>query len=218
MFERFTDKARKVMQLANQEAQRFHHEYIGTEHILLGIIEAGGSPAASILTRCGVDLHQVRREVEKIVQSGPQMVATGKLPHTPRTKKVLEHAVEEARNLGHKYVGTEHLLLGLFREGDGVAAQVLMNLGVQLGTVRTAVCALYEGESAGSAPGSLVSPVPDENITLVVTFSPKAVEILQKIQELSGRETLEGILAATLRLYLPAEAEFTIQRVPRNSE
>jgi ATP-dependent Clp protease ATP-binding subunit ClpC len=139
MFERFTDRARKVMALANQEAQRFNHEYIGTEHILLGLVKEGSGVGANVLKNLDVDLRRVRIEVEKLVKSGPDMVTMGKLPQTPRAKKVIEYSIEEARNLNHNYVGTEHLLLGLLREHDGVAAQVLMNLGLKLEEVREEV-------------------------------------------------------------------------------
>src|SRR3954451_4607755 len=110
MYERFTDRARKVMQLANQEAQRFNHEYIGTEHILLGLVKEGSGVAANVLKNLDIDLRKIRLEVQNIVQSGPDAVL-GKLPQTPRAKKVIEYAIEEARNLNHNYVGTEHLLL-----------------------------------------------------------------------------------------------------------
>ncbi len=139
MYERFTDRARKVMQLANQEAQRFNHEYIGTEHILLGLVKEGSGVAANVLKNLDVDLRKIRLEVEKLVQSGPEMVTIGKLPQTPRAKKVIEYSMEEARNLNHNYVGTEHILLGLLREQEGVAAQVLMNLGLKLDDVREEV-------------------------------------------------------------------------------
>ena len=139
MFERFTDRARKVMALANQEAQRFNHEYIGTEHILLGLVKEGSGVGANVLKNMDVDLRKVRLEVEKLVKSGPDMVTMGKLPQTPRAKKVIEYAIEEARSLNHNYVGTEHLLLGLLREHEGVAAQVLMNLGLKLEEVREEV-------------------------------------------------------------------------------
>jgi ATP-dependent Clp protease ATP-binding subunit ClpC len=159
MFERFTDRARKVMALANQEAQRFNHEYIGTEHILLGLVKEGSGVGANVLKNLDVDLRKVRLEVEKLVHSGPDMVTMGKLPQTPRAKKVIEYAIEEARNLNHNYVGTEHLLLGLLREHDGVAAQVLMNLGLKLEEVREEVLNLLgagvdkeEGETSGGPP------------------------------------------------------------------
>ena len=127
------------MQLANQEAQRFNHEYIGTEHILLGLVKEGSGVAANVLKNLDVDLRKIRLEVEKLVQSGPEMVTIGKLPQTPRAKKVIEYSMEEARNLNHNYVGTEHILLGLLREQEGVAAQVLMNLGMKLEDVREEV-------------------------------------------------------------------------------
>src|SRR5882724_363108 len=130
MYERFTDRARKLMQLAMQEAKRFNHEYIGTEHILLGLVKEGSGIAANVLKNLDIDLDKVRGEVEKIVQVGPYVVTMGKLPQTPRAKKVIEYAIEESRSLGHNYIGTEHLLLGLIQEGEGVAAQVLLNLGV----------------------------------------------------------------------------------------
>ncbi len=157
MYERFTDRARKVMALANQEAQRFNHEYIGTEHILLGLVKEGSGVGATVLKNLDIDLRKVRLEVEKLVKSGPDMVTMGRLPQTPRAKKVIEYAIEEAHNLGHNYVGTEHLLLGLLRERDGVAAQVLMNLGLKLEEVREEVLNLLgagvesEGGTAGTA-------------------------------------------------------------------
>jgi ATP-dependent Clp protease ATP-binding subunit ClpC len=158
MYERFTDRARKVMQLANQEAQRFNHEYIGTEHILLGLVKEGSGVAANVLKNLDIDLRKIRLEVERIVQHGPggDNVVMGRLPHTPRAKKVIEYSIEEARNLNHNYVGTEHLLLGLLREQEGVAAQVLMNLGLKLEDVREEVLNLLghnmpnENENAGS--------------------------------------------------------------------
>ena len=153
MYERFTDRARKVMQLANQEAQRFNHEYIGTEHILLGLVKEGSGVAANVLKNLEVDLRKIRLEVEKIVQSGPDMVTMGKLPQTPRAKKVIEYAMEEARNLNHNYVGTEHLLLGLLREQEGVAAQVLMNLGLKLEDVREEVLNLLGHGLEGAETG-----------------------------------------------------------------
>ncbi|MBL9000348.1 MAG: ATP-dependent Clp protease ATP-binding subunit [Phycisphaerae bacterium] len=164
MFERFTDRARKVMALANQEAQRLNHEYIGTEHILLGLVKEGSGVGANVLRNLDVDLRRVRLEVEKLVKAGPEMVTMGRLPQTPRAKKVIEYAIEEARNLNHNYVGTEHLLLGLLREHDGVAAQVLMNLGLKLEEVREEVLNLLgagnenaEGQSEGGTSAQAAS-------------------------------------------------------------
>ncbi|MBL8856497.1 MAG: ATP-dependent Clp protease ATP-binding subunit, partial [Planctomycetaceae bacterium] len=161
MYERFTDRARKVMQLANQEAHRFNHEYIGTEHILLGLVKEGSGVAANVLRNLDIDLRRIRNEVEKLVQSGPDMVTLGRLPHTPRAKKVLEYSMEEARNLNHNYVGTEHVLLGLLREQEGVAAQVLMNLSMKLDDVREEVLNLLghglEGGESSERSGREVS-------------------------------------------------------------
>ena len=160
MYERFTDRARKVMQLANQEAQRFNHEYIGTEHMLLGLVKEGTGVAANVLKNLDVDLRKIRLEVEKLVQSGPEVITMGKLPQTPRAKKVIEYSMEEARNLNHNFVGTEHILLGLLREQEGVAAQVLMNLGLKLEEVREEVLNLLgngleggEGAERGGREG-----------------------------------------------------------------
>src|SRR3989440_2435765 len=169
MYERFTDRARKVMQLANQEAQRFNHEYVGTEHVLLGLIKEGSGVAANVLRNLEVDLRKIRNEIEKIVQAGPEMVTMGKLPQTPRAKKVIEYAIEEARNLNHNYVGTEHLLLGLLREQEGVAAQVLMNLNLKLEEVREEVLNLLghgmdaggEGERASAKGNKSKTPALD---------------------------------------------------------
>src|SRR5438067_5230362 len=141
MYERFTDRARKVMQLANQEAQRFNHEYVGTEHILLGLVKEGSGVAANVLKNLDVGLKKIRLEVERIVQRGPaeSYALMGRLPYTPRSKKVIEYAIEEARELKHNYVGTEHLLLGLVREQEGVASQVLTNLGLTADRIRAEV-------------------------------------------------------------------------------
>lgn len=135
------------MQFAHQEALRFNHEYVGTEHILLGLIKEGTGVAANILKKLGIDLRAMRLEVEKLVSSGPDLVTMGRLPQTPRAKKAVEYAIQEARRLKHNYVGTEHLLLGLLKEHDGVAAQVLMNLGHKLGDVREEVLATLGQES-----------------------------------------------------------------------
>jgi ATP-dependent Clp protease ATP-binding subunit ClpC len=159
MFERFTDRARKVMALANQEAQRFNHEYIGTEHILLGLVKEGSGVGATVLKNLDVDLKKLRLEVEKLVKSGPDMVTMGKLPQTPRAKKVIEYAIEEARALNQNYVGTEHILLGLLRESEGIAAQVLMNLGLKLEDTRQEVLNLL-GAGVEDAPNDLGLKMP----------------------------------------------------------
>ena len=164
-FSTLTDRARKMLALANQEAQRLNHEYIGTEHILLGLVKEGSGVGANVLKNLDIDLRKVRIEVEKLVKTGPEMVTMGKLPQTPRAKKVIEYAIEEARNLNHNYVGTEHLLLGLLREHDGVAAQVLMNLGLKLEEVREEVLNLLgagaESEEFPSRIALLVARLAD---------------------------------------------------------
>jgi ATP-dependent Clp protease ATP-binding subunit ClpC len=144
MFERFTDRARRVMQLANQEAKRLNHEYIGTEHILLGLVKEGSGVAGRVLKDLGADLGKVRLEVERVVRSGPDQVTMSKLPQTPLAKRVIEHAIEEARNLKHNYVGTEHLLLGLLREEGGIGGRVLLSAGLGLEQMRGTVVHIIE--------------------------------------------------------------------------
>ena len=134
-FDRFTERARKVLSLAQEEAQRFQHNYIGTEHLLLGLVREGEGVAAIVLRSFDVDLEKVRKAVEGIIGRGDRVVL-GEIGLTPRAKKVIELAVDEARHLNHNYVGTEHLLLGLIREGEGIAAGVLESFGLSLQEVR----------------------------------------------------------------------------------
>jgi ATP-dependent Clp protease ATP-binding subunit ClpC len=141
MFERFTDRARRVVVLAQEEARMLNHNYIGTEHILLGLIHEGEGVAATALESLGISREAVRSQVEEIIGHG-QAAPTGHIPFTPRAKKVLELSLREALQLGHNYIGTEHILLGLIREGEGVAAQVLIKLGADLEGVRGRVVAL----------------------------------------------------------------------------
>ncbi|MDD5634273.1 MAG: Clp protease N-terminal domain-containing protein, partial [Candidatus Omnitrophica bacterium] len=138
-FNRFTERARKVILLAKEEAKRLNHDYIGTEHILLGLVKEGEGVAAAVLTSLGLEFDNVRAAIEKLVQPGPEKAAANDIPFTPRAKKVIELAMDEARNLGHNYIRTEHLLLWLIREGYGVASQVLINEGMDLKTVRDEV-------------------------------------------------------------------------------
>ena len=155
MFERFTEKAIKVIMLAQEEARRLGHNFVGTEQVLLGLIGEGTGIAAKTLKSMGVNLKDARVEVEKIIGRGSGFVAV-EIPFTPRAKRVLELSWDEARQLGHNYIGTEHLLLGLIREGEGVAARVLENLGVDLNKVRSNVVKML-GDSkptAGSGVGS----------------------------------------------------------------
>ncbi len=142
MFEHFTDRARKVMALANQEAQRFSHEHIGTEHILLGLVKEGSGVGPTVLKKLDVDIKKLRFEIEKHIKSEPVMETIEKLPQTTHAKKVIEYAIEEARSLNHNYIGTEHILLGILREIEGTAAQVLMHIGLNLEDVRQEVCVI----------------------------------------------------------------------------
>jgi ATP-dependent Clp protease ATP-binding subunit ClpC len=156
MFERFTDRARRVVVLAQEEARMLNHNYIGTEHILLGLIHEGEGVAAKALDSLNINLDAVRQQVEEIIGQG-QAAPTGHIPFTPRAKKVLELSLREALQLGHNYIGTEHILLGLIREGEGVAAQVLQKLGADLNRVRQTVIQLlsgYTGKEQVSAGGS----------------------------------------------------------------
>ena len=158
MFERFTDRARRVVVLAQEEARLLNHSYIGTEHILLGLIHEGEGVAAKALETLGISLEAVRAQVEEIIGQGGSS-PSGHIPFTPRAKKVLELSLREALQLGHNYIGTEHILLGLIREGEGVAAQVLVKLGADLSRVRQQVIQLLsgyqgpQGKSEGSASG-----------------------------------------------------------------
>lgn len=168
MFNRFTERARKVILLAKEEAKRFNHDYMGTEHILLGLIREGEGVAAAVLQNLGLSPESIRMEVEKLVQPGPTTLVSGDIPFTPKAKKVIELAMDEARNLGHNYIGTEHLLLGLIREGEGVAAQVLQNLGLDLDKVRSEVMNLLgsgtpnaQAEAAGAPKGKSKTPALD---------------------------------------------------------
>src|ERR1700733_8829931 len=144
MFERFTDRARRVVVLAQEEARMLNHNYIGTEHILLGLIHEGEGVGAKALESLGISLEAVRQQVEEIIGQG-QQVPSEEVPFTPRAKKGLELSLGEALQLGHTYIGTEHILLGLIREGDGVAAQVLVKLGANLNQVRQQVITLVSG-------------------------------------------------------------------------
>lgn len=151
MFNRFTERARKVIILAKEEAKRFNHDYIGTEHILLGLIREGEGVASAVLQNMGLSLDKIRLEIEKLVQPGPATAVAGDIPFTPRAKRVIELSMEEARQLGHNYIGTEHLLLGLLHEGEGVAAQVLLGLGLDLNKLRSEIMELL-GQGIPSGP------------------------------------------------------------------
>jgi ATP-dependent Clp protease ATP-binding subunit ClpA len=151
MFERFTDRARRVVVLAQEEARMLDHNYIGTEHLLLGLIHEGEGVAAKALEAMGISLDAVRQQVEEIIGRG-QQAPSGHIPFTPRAKRVLELSLRESGQLGHNYIGTEHILLGLIREGEGVAAQVLVKLGADLNRVRQMVIQLLDAHGAEGRP------------------------------------------------------------------
>src|SRR5712664_959971 len=170
MFERFTDASRRVVVLAQEEARILNHDYIGTEHILLGLLREGEGVAARALESLGISLDAVRQQVEEIIGQG-QQAPSGHIPFTPRAKKVLELSLREALQLGHNYIGTEHILLGLIREGEGVAAQVLQKLGADLGRVRQQVIQLLSGyagakEGAPQGGGSSSESQPSGSLVL----------------------------------------------------
>src|ERR1043166_6058576 len=157
----FTDRVRKVLQMAREEAARLHHEYVGTEHILLGLIREGEGVAAAVLTNLNVDLEEIQQKIEETVKKGKEAAAAGPaLPYPSRAKKVLELAMSEARELNHSYVGTEHLLLGLLREEKGIAAQVLTDAGVNLEQARAETLRILGTEmpqQGGAAPAQQAS-------------------------------------------------------------
>lgn len=169
MFNKFTDRARKVMQLANQEAQRFSHEYIGTEHVLLGLIKEGQrSIAARMISTMNVDFRKIRLEVEKLLRCGPARdTVTGTIPRTPALTRALECAAVEAKNLGHNYIGTEHLFLGLLAYRDGVASQVLASLDITLERAKAAMQKMFDQEPAPSPQPPEPKFPADPNIALM---------------------------------------------------
>ncbi len=226
MFERFTEKAIKVIMLAQEEARRLGHNFVGTEQILLGLIGEGTGVAAKVLKSMGVNLKDARVEVEKIIGRGSGFVAV-EIPFTPRAKRVLELSLEEARQLGHNYIGTEHLLLGLIREGEGVAARVLENLGVDLTKVRTQVIRML-GETAevsaggGGGKGSTKTATLDEfgsNLTQLASESKldpvvgRQNEIDRVIQILGRRTKNNPVLIGEPGVGKTAIAEGLAQRI-----
>jgi ATP-dependent Clp protease ATP-binding subunit ClpC len=225
MFERFTEKAIKVIMLAQEEARRLGHNFVGTEQILLGLIGEGTGVAAKVLKSMGVNLKDARVEVEKIIGRGSGFVAV-EIPFTPRAKRVLELSLEEARQLGHNYIGTEHLLLGLIREGEGVAARVLENLGVDLAKVRTQVIRMLgetaEVASGSSGKGSTKTPTLDEfgtNLTQLAADSKldpvvgRHNEIDRVIQILGRRTKNNPVLIGEPGVGKTAIAEGLAQRI-----
>src|SRR5882757_5840881 len=177
MMNNFTPRAQQVLALARKEADRFNHNYVGTEHLLLGLIKLGQGVAVTVLHKMGLDLEDVRVEVEKQVGAGPDQKMIGNLPYTPRVKKVLAFASKEAKALNHTYVGTEHILLGLLREGDGVAARVLKNLDIDIEQTRQEILKELDPNFAAQEeqpPGEGGAPAPPEKKGEVKTPALKA--------------------------------------------
>jgi ATP-dependent Clp protease ATP-binding subunit ClpC len=188
MFERFTDRARRVVVLAQEEARMLNHNYIGTEHLLLGLVGEGEGVACKALDSLGISLTSVRTQVEDIIGRG-QAGPSGHIPFTPRAKKVLEFSLREALQLGHNYIGTEHILLGVVREGEGVAAQVLQKLGADLRGVRQAVMQLLSGYT-GSAQAE---PYPDADIAAALLGMLDRGRRLQQLAERLARHLSEAL-------------------------
>ena len=200
MFERFTERARKVIILAKEEARRLNHDYIGTEHILLGLVKEGQGVAAVILQNMNLGLRKIRIEVEKLVKTGPATKIVGDMPFTPKSKKVIELAMDEARSLEHNYIGTEHLLLGLLREGEGIANQVLVNLGLDLNKVRAEIMGLlgsatpgFSFSQWGNTPDGNTSapPAPKSKTPAVNAFGRDLTKLARdgKLDPVIGRES-----------------------------
>ena len=189
MFERFTDRARRVVVLAQEEARMLNHNYIGTEHILLGLIHEGEGVAAKALESLGISLEAVRQQVEEIIGQG-QQAPSGHIPFTPRAKKVLELSLREALQLGHNYIGTEHILLGLIREGDGVAAQVLVKLGADLNRVRQQVIQLLHGYQGKEPAASGATETAPSTALLLDQFGRNLTQAARegKLDPVIGRE------------------------------
>jgi ATP-dependent Clp protease ATP-binding subunit ClpA len=196
MFERFTDRARRVVVLAQEEARMLNHNYIGTEHLLLGLIHEGEGVAAKALESMSISLEGVRQQVEEIIGQG-QAAPTGHIPFTPRAKKVLELSLREALQLGHNYIGTEHILLGLIREGEGVAAQVLQKLGADLDRVREMVIAVLSGGA-----------VPSLDPALPYGLEPNELNEIKRALDLPNDE-----IDAALQLVLWVANRFEIDRL-----
>jgi ATP-dependent Clp protease ATP-binding subunit ClpC len=203
MFERFTDRARRVVVLAQEEARMLNHNYIGTEHILLGLLHEGESVAARALESLGISLEAVRQQVEEIIGQG-QQAPPGHIPFTPRARSVLELSLREALQLGHNYIGPEHILLALIREGEGVAAQILVRLGTDVNRVRQQVIVLLHSsqqEQAGAGPPPLAPVTPD------LPFRDLTADARQgSLAPVLGREREVGELVGILELGAPRHA------------
>src|SRR6184192_1814788 len=194
----FTPRAQQVLALARKEADRFNHNFVGTEHLLLGLIKLGQGVAVNVLQKMGLDLETVRMEVEKQVGTGPDQKMIGNIPYTPRVKKVLALAAREAKSLNHTYIGTEHILLGLLREGDGVAPRVLKNLGVEIEATRKGILeeldANFKPQSGGIPKIETTVDISSESISqfrrdlaTAGNFTPRAQQALANARREANR-------------------------------
>ena len=223
MFERFTDRARSVVVLAQEEARMFKHNYIGTEHILLGLAHEGEGVAAKALEAMGVSLAAARSQVEAIIGRG-QAEPTGHIPFTPRAKKVLELSLRESLQLGHNYIGTEHILLGLIREGEGVAAQVLQKLGADLNRVRQQVIHLLPGHGGEPMAVAAESPMgsdPRQILPEIAQRGARARDLAERLAEvladpsISPDNVLFGLLLEDARLTVLEGYISDLERKPK---
>ncbi|MCK5106625.1 MAG: ATP-dependent Clp protease ATP-binding subunit, partial [Elusimicrobiales bacterium] len=199
---RFTERAQRVILIAQEEAKRLNHDYVGTEHILLGLVALGEGVSAQVLANLNVDIRKVRSEIEKIVGTGDNMMLLGEIPFTPRAKKVLEYAVEEAQHMGHTYIGTEHILMGLIREEEGVAARVLDNLGLKLETVREEVMNLLSeneteqtGRSSQGRASSHQSATPKGK-----SKTPALDEFGRDLTQLANQKILDPVIGRSTEI------------------
>jgi len=223
VFERFSDRARRVVVLAQEEARMFKHNYIGTEHILLGLAHEGEGVAAKALEAMGVSLAAVRSQVEAIIGRG-QAEPTGHIPFTPRAKKVLELSLRESLQLGHNYIGTEHILLGLIREGEGVAAQVLQKLGADLNRIRQQVIHLLPGHGGEAMAVATESPMgsdPRQILPEIAQRGARARDLAERLAEvladpsISPDNVLFGLLLEDARLTVLEGYISDLERKPK---
>lgn len=189
-FDRYTERARKVLSLAQEEAQHFNHNYIGTEHLLLGLVREGDGVAARVLSNLGVELNKVRSAVEFIIGRGDRIVL-GEIRPTPRAKKVMSLAEDEARRLGHHYIGTEHILLGLVREGEGIAAGVLQSLGISLEKVRAETIAVLSGTTSVTPPSRASLT---RTATVLTAYTPDSQHLI-RLAQLEARHAAKNALS-----------------------
>jgi ATP-dependent Clp protease ATP-binding subunit ClpA len=209
MFERFTDRARRVVVLAQEESRLLNHNYIGTEHILLGLIHEGQGVAAQALEAMDISLAAVRSQVEEIIGRG-QDTASGHIPFTPRAKKVLELSLREALALGHNYIGTEHILLGLIREGEGVAAQVLVKLGADLNRVRQQVILLLQGYSGGGEGHPEGFSGPGAGVRTTPLLNDDSARVMDKARGIATRSERDEVQPSDILLGLLASSDLDV--------